>query len=382
MKIYWATRLRGFLRHVSQRLPMAEFSENNNYYETNSLLGKLKSKSIHLGIFDHFGIFQVVNAENEDCDIYGSFNRFLAADKPYFIYLENPTALYHYCLDRVKYKLGKQKFASCLGDKNLRHIICMSKACANTFEKINMPLPEHVKLTTVYPLVPTNKWVNESQIHQKSQNETLECLFCVQGIRFASKGGVETMRAVNRLYCSGVKIHLTVITKISDVDKSVLEEIKSYPFITLYDFTFDYSELEQIYANTNVLIQATSDESFGLTILEAMKGGCALIGSRMYAIPEMICDGVNGYLVEPHYWFFDENNIPNPQVWNHRRKTIYSGKVSEALVEAIAEKLYALSDREKLEEFCLNSYKMSMNEEFGEEGIINKWTGILQDFSK
>lgn len=382
MKIYWATRLRGFLRHVSQRLSTVEFLENNNYYETNSFMDKLKSKSVRMGIFDYLGVFQVVNAENQDCDVYGSFNRFLSADKPYFVYLENPTALYHYCLNRIKYKKGREKFAECLNDKNLRHIICMSNACANTFEKINMPIPEHVKLTTIYPLVPTNKLVNENQIHQKCQNETLECLFCVQGIRFASKGGIEAMRAVNKLYCDGVKIHLTVITKISDVEKNILEEIKSYPFITLYDFTFEYSELEKIYANSNVLIQATSDESFGLTFLEAMKGGCALIGSKMYAIPEMINDGVNGYLVEPHYWFFDENNIPNPKVWNHRKRTIYSGKVSQALVECIAEKLYMLNDRERLEEFCINSYKMSMNEEFSEAGIIKKWDDIFRDFSK
>lgn len=379
MKIQWATRLRGFLRHVSQRVTVAEFSEKNNYYETNTFMSRLKSKCIHLRVFDFLGIFQVIKAENEDCDIYGSFNRFLTVNKPYFIYLENPTALYHYSLNRVKYKLGKQKFAACLEDKNLKYIICMSNACASTFEKINMQIPEHVKLTTVYPLVPTNKWVSESQIHQKSQNATLECLFCVQGIRFASKGGIETMRAVEQLYRSGINIHLTVITKISDVEKSILEEIRSYSFITLYDFTFEYSELEKIYANTNILIQATSDESFGLTILEAMKGGCALIGSKIYAIPEMIHDGFNGYLVEPHYWFFDKNNIPNPKVWNHRKKTIYSGEVSEVLVESIVEKLYLLNDREKLETFCCNSYKMSMSGKFSEERIIEKWNDILQD---
>ena len=381
MKIHWATRLRGFLRHVSQRLTTVEFSEDNNYYETNTFVDKLKSKCIHFRIFDLLGFFQVIQIKNVDCNIYGSFNRFLSADKPYFIYLENPTALYHYSLDRIKYRLGKKRFKACLEDRNLRYIICMSKACANTFEKINMAVPDHVKLIIIYPLVPTNMWVNEQQIHQKCQNETLECLFCVQGIRFASKGGIETMRAVNRLYDAGVKIHLTVITKISDVNEEILEEIKSYPFITLYDFTFPYSELEQIYANTNILIQATSDESFGLTILEAMKGGCALIGSQMYAIPEMIRDGYNGYLLEPHYWFFDENNIPNPMVWNHRKKTIYSGKISESLVAVISEKLNLMSDRKNLETFCLNSYRMSMCEEFSEEGIVKKWNDVLNDFS-
>lgn len=32
--------------------------------------------------------------------MYGSFNRFLKTDKPYFIYLENPLALYHYSIKR------------------------------------------------------------------------------------------------------------------------------------------------------------------------------------------------------------------------------------------------------------------------------------------
>ena len=38
MKVYWATKLRGFFRHLSERTEGVEFIDNANYYETNSVV--------------------------------------------------------------------------------------------------------------------------------------------------------------------------------------------------------------------------------------------------------------------------------------------------------------------------------------------------------
>ena len=35
MKVFWATKLRGFLKHLSEGLNDVEFSESSQYYETN-----------------------------------------------------------------------------------------------------------------------------------------------------------------------------------------------------------------------------------------------------------------------------------------------------------------------------------------------------------
>ena len=382
MKIVWATRLRGFLKHVSEGIEDINFVSEDNFYEVNTLKHKILSKLIHCKIFDWLGKFSVIEISGKDCDMYGSFNRFLKTDKPYFIYLENPTALYHYCLNRISYKSGAKKFAACLNDDNLKGIICMSDACRESFERINGKLPERILFRTIYPFVPDNKNIDPDKIIEKSHGEKLELLYCVQGVRFVSKGGLEVVEAVKRL--NNPNIHLTVITKINDVDKKIIKALHSVENVDLFDFNFKYNELEKIYAKTNVLIQPTSDDSFGLTILEAMKGGCAILASDLYSISELVADGDNGFLVEPKYRFFDKENIPNPKVWNHRKKTIYSTKTSDRLVADLCEKISLLNeDRNLLARLSINSYNKSVgNAEFGEEKIKNDVVRFLDDCIK
>ena len=377
MRVLWATKLRGFLKHLSEGLNDVEFIESSQYYETNKSGYKILSNMARLKIFDLFGVSKVVKVSETDCDMYGSFNRFLKTDKPYFIYLENPLALYHYSIKRISYSRGKERFENCLNDKNLKGIFCMSNACKNSFEQINGKLPKHIIFDTIYPFVPNNKNVSPAVIKHKSSQKTIELLYCVQGIRFVSKGGLETLEAFSRL--QDICVHLTVITKINDVDKKIIKKIKSMSNVDLYDFSFAYSDLEKIYARTNILIQPTSDDSFALTVLEAIKGGCAIIASRLYAIPEMVTDGENGFLLEPKYWFFDQNNIPNPKVWNHRKKTIYSTKIDEKMVQDITDKIRLLyEDREQLERLSMTSFTKATDDAlFGENGIAQKWEYIL-----
>jgi hypothetical protein len=363
---------------MSRHMPGMVFTEAESYYETTSLLTKIKSKVIRLPALNPLGIFQVLGAKGQNCDAYGSFNRFLDADKPYFIYLENPLALYHYTIGRISHGAGRKRFQACLNDPNLKYIVCMSEACRSSFETINMPVPDRVKLKTIYPFVPRNPNITPELVEEKSKGEYLECLYCVQGSRFVSKGGLEVLSAYERLRKQNVKIHLTVITRLSDLDPEAKKRLEDCPDVSSHDFTYSYEELEQVYARTNVLLQPTSDDSSALTVLEAMKGGCAVIGSKLYALPEMVEHGVNGFLVEPKYWFFDENNVPNPAVWNHRKHTIHSTKESERLVREMEDLLLKLSrDRELLKSMSMRSLEIA-GEKFGEERICAQWDEVWE----
>lgn len=376
MVIYWATKLRGFLKHMSEHMDGVEFVSNDGYYEVSGMTSKLKSKLIRSRLFDPVGLFQVINVADRQCDYYGSFNRFLNADKPYFLYLENPTALYHYSLGRLRFAPGRKRFARCLADPNLKYIICMADACRDTFEKINIPVPQHVKMATIRPFVPRNPHISPEKIRQQSQNEVLECLFCVQAKRFITKGGLDVVEAVRRLRNAGHNIHLTVITGIGELDADTLEQVNSCDGVTLLDFKFSYSELEQIYANTNVLLQPSSDDSCSLTILEAMKGGCAVIASNLYAFPEMVEENGNGYLLEPKFRIFTKDNIPNPACWPHKEKRRQAKKKNEAFVRSIEETILTLhTDREKLCAFALRSLELA-DTKFGEQTICDQWKDV------
>ena len=299
MKVCFVTRVRGFFKHL--------FDETNinaqicyaadSVYELNSGKDKIIRKLAKLSIFDKLGIIKTIKARNYDCEIYGSFNRFLNADKPYFVYVENPTALYHYRLNRVKSFWGYRRVCKMVNAPQLRYIICMSYACKNTFERLCCKVHQHSKLTQIYPLVPENPYVNKAIIEKRCEERDIKLLYISQGIRFFSKGAKEIIKAFRILREKGNKnISLTMVTSFVDLNPSTLYELKNIEGITMLDFKLSYDEMQKLYASHHIFLMPTSDDSFNLTVLEAIKAGLPVIGSTLYAIPEMVKDSYNGYL--------------------------------------------------------------------------------------
>lgn len=62
-------------------------------------------------------------------------------------------------------------------------------------------------------------------------------------------------------------------------------------------------ELASAYASADAFIFPSRTETLGLVLLEAMAAGCPVIAARSGGIPDIVTDGVNGYLFNPK----DEN---------------------------------------------------------------------------
>ncbi|MBI2523566.1 glycosyltransferase [Candidatus Woesearchaeota archaeon] len=58
--------------------------------------------------------------------------------------------------------------------------------------------------------------------------------------------------------------------------------------------------LKKIYRKTDVFVTASTMETLGMSILEALASGTPVIAARKYAVPDIVKDGVNGYLAEPY----------------------------------------------------------------------------------
>ena len=61
----------------------------------------------------------------------------------------------------------------------------------------------------------------------------------------------------------------------------------------------DYRKLGSFYRNGDIFLTASTMETQGLVILEAMACGLPVIGVKKYAIPDLVINGRNGYVVEP-----------------------------------------------------------------------------------
>src|SRR4029077_13214703 len=53
------------------------------------------------------------------------------------------------------------------------------------------------------------------------------------------------------------------------------------------------------YRNATVFALPTSQEGFGIVFLEAMASSLPIVAGRAAAVPEVVNEGVNGFLVDP-----------------------------------------------------------------------------------
>jgi hypothetical protein len=59
-------------------------------------------------------------------------------------------------------------------------------------------------------------------------------------------------------------------------------------------------ELGAAFASADAFVFPSRTETLGLVLLEAMAAGCPVVAARSGGIPDIVQDGVNGYLFDPN----------------------------------------------------------------------------------
>ncbi|KXT74719.1 Poly(glycerol-phosphate) alpha-glucosyltransferase GftA [Streptococcus sp. DD10] len=118
-----------------------------------------------------------------------------------------------------------------------------------------------------------------------------------------------------------------------------------------------YAKLEEVYPTYHVYLTTSQWETFGLTLMEAIGAGLAMVGfDARYGNPTFIKDGQNGYLVP------------------------YSKKMSDAqLISTMADRIVHVF-QEDLEAFHQASYQLAS--EFLEAPILDRWKNFLKDIQE
>lgn len=117
-----------------------------------------------------------------------------------------------------------------------------------------------------------------------------------------------------------------------------------------------YAKLEEVYPHYHAYITTSQWETFGLTLMEAVGSGLAMIGfDARYGNPTFIKDGANGYLVPFGDTISEEN-----------------------LVVEMAERIVQVFES-NLDSFHQASYELAS--EFLEENVFAKWKNALEDIT-
>ena len=204
--------------------------------------------------------------------------------------LDNPWSL-------VGYNIKAMSYYSFLIKRILRserciQIKCMSEACRKSLKHL-FGKEIYEKSILSYPQVNINQASKNIKRNKKTK-------FLFVGTQFDLKGGKAMIKSFNRAYEKNPNISLDIITHISSSNYQNYKGIRFFPA--------NFSK-EEIYKNfmykSDVLIHPTYVDTFGLVVLEALAHGLGIISTDLYALPEMVHDGVNGIVINPPISIWD-----------------------------------------------------------------------------
>lgn len=148
------------------------------------------------------------------------------------------------------------------------------------------------KINVIYNGVNVKKFDNN--INQKVP-DTLEIIYVG---RLIKQKGVQNIIKVLSLLPKDIKYRFRIIG--DGIYREELEhEVKEYGLENNIEFYGNRRDVPQLLATSDIFMHLPEwEEGFGITIVEAMSAGLITICRNYGAIPEIIDDSVNGYLVE------------------------------------------------------------------------------------
>ena len=161
------------------------------------------------------------------------------------------------------------------------------------------------------------------------------------------------IRAVVLAHQKGANIDFSIFGQGMEYNglKELIYEYSAEDYIHLKG----YARLDDEYIKHSIYLTASTTETFGLTLMEAVGAGLAIVGFDVrYGNPNFILDGKNGYLVP------------------------FEGRSDQELVEDMAQRLVELSSKD-LEDFHSNSYQLARD--YLEERILELWNCFLGEQS-
>lgn len=189
-----------------------------------------------------------------------------------------------------EYWIGVQELRILL---HFRYITSCSQSLKFWFEKYVPQLKS--KIEVIYNSINLEQWKRDDYIIYE-ENTILYVGTVAEG-----KGIGDLIEACNILRQKDIPVSLKIVGKLGSYALSLRQECieKGYDWCTFLG-NQSRDSLKSLYAQSKIACFPSWWENLPLVCLEAMIAGNIVIGSSNGGMSEIITDGIDGYLVEPH----------------------------------------------------------------------------------
>lgn len=206
---------------------------------------------------------------------------------PFIVDLDNPYALTGYNVFAAR--LYRPLIRWILASPRCLSIRCLSRACHDGVSELFGDAVA-AKAVVAYPFMPT-------KVHDSPAGAVDRCRFLFIATQFEIKGGAALLAAFRRVREAFPGATLDMVTHLPS---AFSEAAQACPGLTMHEADFSRQQIaERFLADVDVLVHPTYCDSFGMVVLEAMAFGLPVIATRMYALSELVEDGINGILLDP-----------------------------------------------------------------------------------
>jgi len=177
------------------------------------------------------------------------------------------------------------------------HIITNSNFITKQFTEANISN----KITVVYNAIDVDKFefsYNKEIIRSQIGITRDTPLIGIIGTVYAHKNHETLIKAFNIIKQKNISAHLVIIGHaFKDYKKRLETFIRKFGLESVVHFIPFMHDIHQVYEELDVVIISSITEGFGKTAVEAMAAGKPVVATDTGALPEIILDGVTGFLV-------------------------------------------------------------------------------------
>ena len=265
---------------------------------------KLEKGSIWQRIKDFTKYNNLISGQDlERIDLIYSPGKLIFNKFPWVVEVDNVSCLSYYNLTLLH--ILKPLIAWKLKSKWCKTIICLSEAGKKSVVNFFNDDVILSKCTTVHPFV-------SKPLKRKRKDNIVRLLYVSSA--FHLKGGRQIIRAFEQLNWRFSNLELVIV---SNTPQEVIDDYCQWKNIKFVKPDMEKKELyEKYYTQSDIFLQLSFQDSFNMTVLEAMSCGLPVVATDMFAIPEMVKDGYNGFVLKSPIDYFDDDYQPNPKFWN------------------------------------------------------------------